>query len=129
MAEFNWVQGPPYGVCFGCGTSSSDRGFVQTFADVDVRQDGEIVGVADVFFCGSCIHAQGRLVGMATPQETEDFARREFELVNDNEKLKDEIQAWQERFLQLSGFAAEDLEQLQKLKESNDSNADPQPES
>lgn len=98
MPEFNWVQGPPYGVCFGCGTSANDRGFVQTFADVDVRQDGQIVGVADVFFCSNCLFAMGRMVGMATPQETEDFARRELELLEKNEKLADEVEAWSQRF-------------------------------
>lgn len=71
---------------------------MQTFADVDVRQDGEVVGVADVFFCANCLFAMGKLVGMATPQETEDFARRELDLINTEEKLRDEIQAWQQRF-------------------------------
>lgn len=116
MADFNWVQGPPYGVCFGCGTSANDRGFIQTFTDVDVRQDGQVVGVADVFFCGNCIHAMGRLVGMATPQETEDFAKREYDLVNENEKLKDEIAAWQQRFLGMANLNVEDFEKLAKLE-------------
>ena len=98
MPEFNWLLAPPWGVCFGCNTASNDRGFIQTFADVDVRQDGEIVGVADVHYCANCIFAMGKLVGMATPDETEDFARRELELINEGEKLKDEIQAWQQRF-------------------------------
>lgn len=98
MPEFNWVLGPPYGVCFGCGTSSNDRGFVQTFTDVDVKQDGQIVGVSDVHFCGNCILSMGKLFGMATPQETEDFARRELALMEQEEKLRDEIQAWQQRF-------------------------------
>lgn len=120
MPEFLWVQGPPYGVCFGCGTSANDRGFVQTFTDVDVRRDGEIVGIADVFFCANCLFSMGRMVGMADPQETEEFARKEFELLAEQEKLKDEIFAWQQRFVEISNLAAEDFEKLKVLKESND---------
>jgi len=119
MAEFQWLQGPPYGVCFGCGTSADDRGFVQTFTDVDVKQNSEIVGVADVFFCGNCLHSMGRLVGMATPQETEDFALREFDLVTELEKAKDEIQAWQQRFVTMSNLNAEDFEVLAAVEAVN----------
>lgn len=115
MTEFNWHLAPPWGSCFGCGTSSNDRGFIQTFADVDVTGNGEIVGVADVHFCADCIFAMGKLVGMATPQETEDFARRELELVNDAEKLKDEIASWQQRFLQMADFNQSEIEVLAEL--------------
>lgn len=116
MPEFLWINTPPYGVCFGCGTSANDRGFIQTFTDVDVKQNGEIVGIADVFFCGDCIHAMGRMVGMATPQETEDFARRELELVEKQDKLADEILAWQQRFLGLANLDVDDFERLAKLE-------------
>lgn len=129
MAEFNWHQGPPYGVCFGCGTSANDRGFVQTFTDVDVKQDETIVGVADVFFCGNCLHAMGRLVGMATPQETEDFARREFDLLEQNEKLKDEVSAWQQRFVEFANLSAEDYDQLKALEASHAASSSPESDS
>ncbi len=119
MSEFNWVQGPPYGVCFGCGTAAADRGFIQTFTEVDVKQDGTIVGIADVFFCANCIHAMGRMVGMATPQETEDFARRELEILNESDKLKDEIASWQQRFLGLANLDVEDFEKLAKLERAS----------
>ena len=129
MPEFLWLQGPPHGVCFGCGTSANDRGFVQTFADVDVRMDGEIVGIADVFFCAHCIYAMGNLVGTATPQETEEFARRELELINENEKLKDEILSWQQRFVQMANLDAEDFEKLQAIKEAEVIVVPPDPKS
>lgn len=116
MPDFLWIQAPPYGVCFGCGTSSVDRGLVQTFADVDVRRDGEVVGVADVHFCANCVFAMGKLVGMATPQETEDFARRELEFLNESEKLKDEISAWQQRFTSLANLDLTDFADLAKLE-------------
>ena len=116
MPEFLWVQAPPYGVCFGCGTSSVDRGFVQTFTEVDVRQDGQVVGVADVFFCAHCLYSMGALVGTATPQETEEFAHREVALLEENEKLKDEIFSWQQRFLGMAKLDVEDFEKLAKLE-------------
>lgn len=134
MPEFLWVQAPPYGVCFGCGTSSVDRGLVRTFADVDVRGDGEVVGVADVHFCANCLFAMGKLVGMATPQETEDFARRELELLNEAEKLKDEIMAWQQRFLGMANLDVADFEKLAKLERAEkievigDNGLNPQPD-
>jgi hypothetical protein len=124
LSNFLWVQGPPYGVCFGCGTSASDRGFVQTWTDVDVKQNGTIVGVADVFFCANCIYAQGRMVGMSTPQETEEFARREIDLNEQLDKLKDEIQAWQQKFLQDSDLSVEDLDQLKARKTLDDASSD-----
>lgn len=134
MAEFNWVNTPPYGVCFGCGTSANDKGFVQTFTDVDVLQNGQVVGIADVFFCANCLYAMGRLVGTATPQETEEFARKELELVTEIEKLKDEIYSWQQRFLGLANLDVEDFEKLAKLERASkmeivtDANgADPKP--
>lgn len=120
MPEFLWLQGPPYGSCFGCGTSAVDRGFVQTFAEVDVRRDGEVVGVGDVFFCAHCVYSMGALVGTATPQETEEFARRELDLLNENEKLKDEIMSWQQRFLGLANLDLADFDKLLKLEEAND---------
>lgn len=130
MPEFQWLQGPPHGSCFGCGTSSNDKGFVQTFADVDVMQNGEIVGYADVYFCANCLYAMGNLVGTATPAETEAFARRELDLIEETEKLKDEIMAWQQRFVQMSNLSSDDFEQLKTLKEETlDPGSDTKPSS
>jgi hypothetical protein len=77
----------------------------------------------------------GRLVGLATPVETEEFAHRELELVEQNEKLKDEIKSWQERFLGLANLDVEDFEKLAKLERAGkmvvvteDPNAPPRPE-
>jgi len=78
----------------------NDRGFVDTFADVNILRDGgvEIVGVADAVFCASCIEQMGNRVGMASRKEVEEFAYREFEKDTELVKLKDEVQSWSDRF-------------------------------
>ena len=105
MPDFNWLANPRNGGCLGCLTQSNDRGFVDTWAEVMVSG-----GVQDVVFCADCIHLMGRLVGMATPQETEKFALREYELVEQNEKLKDEAVAWRQRMERLLDLKVEDLD-------------------
>jgi hypothetical protein len=103
MAEFNWVAAPPYGTCLSCGSSQNDRGFVDTFAEVNIRRDGhEITGVADAVFCAQCIEQMGQRVGMASKTQVDEFAYRELEKDQEAEKLADEVKAWQERFDALS---------------------------
>ena len=123
MAQFFWHATPPFGTCLACGTSANDRGFVDTLAEVNVRagmeQESELIGIASAIFCASCLEQMGRLVGLATPNETEGFAHRELELVNENEKLKDEIQSWQQRFLGLANLDVDDFEKLAKLERAS----------
>ncbi len=120
MPQFEWSNTPRYGGCIGCGTSANDKGFVDTFAETNVRRDEfEITGVVDVIFCADCVLQMSRMVGAATPAETEAFAQREFDLLQDNEKLKDEIAGWQQRFLGLANLDVEDFEKLAKLERAS----------
>ncbi len=100
MAEFIWRPAPLYGTCLACGTSVNDRGFVDTFADVEVRMEGttEIVGITDAVFCASCIEQMGNRVGMASAKEVEEFAYRELEKDTELVKVKDEVKSWSDRF-------------------------------
>jgi hypothetical protein len=126
MAEFTWVPAPPYGTCLSCGTSQNDRGFVDTFAEVNVKNEaGEIVGVVDAVFCAQCIEQMGNRVGMASKAETEAFAYRELGLVGENDQLKDEVKSWQERFdtIVSESFSA----QVRKVIEEVESEKEPDP--
>lgn len=120
MADFNWLIAPPHGTCLSCGSSQNDRGFVDTFAEVNIMRDGyEIAGIADAVFCAHCIEQMGNRVGMASSRDVEGFAYRELELTAEIEKLKDEIQAWQERFLKMATLDVEDFEKLAKLERAS----------
>ena len=110
MPDFNWVNTPPHGTCIGCLAAVNDKGFVNTYAETEVRNDvGHSLGVVDVVFCADCVLQQAKLVGGAMPHETEAFALREFDLMTENEKLKDEVQAWQGRVIGLVGLTEADL--------------------
>lgn len=110
MATFDWVATPAHGGCLTCGTSHADKGFVNMHSEVVLmRNEFEISGYADLVICADCMLQASRLVGAATPAETEAFAHRELELVEENEKLKDEIKAWQERVGNLVGLTSTDL--------------------
>lgn len=94
-----------------CLTQQNDRGFVNTLCETKLtRNDYEITGFADIVFCADCLHQMGRLVGMATPQETENFALKEYELSEANEKLKDEIESWKQRFEKVFDIQVEALD-------------------
>lgn len=108
MAEFHWHQTPPHGFCIACATSVSQKGFIDLIADVPLRQGTDIVGVVDVVLCASCIDQIGRMVGMASRDETEKFAYRELALTEENEKLKDEVQSWMERYEHVSTLLLKD---------------------
>lgn len=115
MAVFDWVNTPETGMCITCMTSQNDRGFVKFHSDVNImRNEYEIAGFVEAVLCGDCLLQAARLVGAATPAETEDFARRELELVEENEKLADEVKAWSERLRNLVGLDESDV----TLKES-----------
>lgn len=111
MPTFTWNAHSEKG-CLSCLSQVNDRGFVDTYAETNIHGDTDgrqIVGWADVWFCADCLHQMGRLVGMATPRETEAFAMREYELAEENEKLKDEVAAWQQRMENLIGLKVEEL--------------------
>jgi pantothenate kinase len=78
---------------------------------------GDIVGVVDLIICATCLHQAGRLVKMASPAEVDELVRKSYEDDQEKEKLKDEIQSWQQRLLDLSKFDKEDLAALNELKE------------
>lgn len=101
MAEFYWVQAPEFGGCTTCGSSSSDRGFVHCFAEVNIKRGVEIVGNVDIIICGYCLEQAARLVGSATNQETMDMAQRMMDLDAENFKLKDEVAARDQRYQNL----------------------------
>jgi hypothetical protein len=109
MSVFDWKQHSEAG-CLSCLTQSNDKGFVNTHVETKLtRMETEIVGFADVDFCADCILQQAKLVGAAMPSETEAFALREYELVTENEKLKDEVEAWRQRMERLIDLKVEDL--------------------
>ena len=117
MAEFLWKATPPFGVCNACGTSSSDKGFVEMIGDVVVRSpEGDITGVVDAIYCGACIEQSARLFGSMTKAESEEFAYRENDMKMELIKAHDEIQAWQQRFLNMANLDIEDFENLKKLE-------------
>lgn len=99
MATFDWVAYPEHGGCLSCLSQVNDRGFVKTHTETKLmRNEYEISGYADVIFCGDCLLQMSRLVGASSPQETEEFAQREYDLSEENEKLKDEVVSWRQRF-------------------------------
>lgn len=111
MTEFHWLQRPRYGVCPICGASSNDSGFVDFIADVPLRAfgaEGEQVGWADLFVCANCVRSAARLVGCIAPDDVEAFNLREAALMEENEKLKDEIKAHEERFARLVSLTPEE---------------------
>ena len=98
MAEFYWRQQVDQGCPF-CGASVHERGFVDCIADTVVRNtEGEVTGVVDLFICASCAEQIARMVGSATQHETLELAQIVIDKDEENEKLKDEVQAWKQRF-------------------------------
>jgi hypothetical protein len=110
MAQFNWVSVPPNGPCVACGGSVNDRGFVDMIGEVVVKNsEGEFQGVADVYYCATCIEQASRIVGCATRDEVAEFAYREVDLLDQNEKLKDEVESWKQRHENLISNLSEDF--------------------
>lgn len=111
MPQFEWQPYPSHGGCLSCLTQECKSGFVNTLAETKLtRNDYEITGFADVIFCGDCLLQQARLVGAASPDETMKFAERELDLINENEKLADEVKAWKERFEKAFDLTVESLD-------------------
>jgi len=82
--------------------SQNDRGFVDCFSSVRITRGGiEVVGDVDVVMCGNCLEQAAQLVGSATRQQTEEITREAIELREENEKLKDEIGALNQRHYSL----------------------------
>lgn len=110
MPEFNWVANPPHGGCLTCLSQNNDKGFVNTYASTELRNDmGEAIGEVDIVFCADCLLQQAKLVGAAMPAEVEAFAYREHDLTEENEKLKDEVLAWKERLAKLVDLKLDDV--------------------
>jgi len=124
LASFYWKQQVDQG-CPLCGTSVSERGFVDAIADTLVRNtEGEITGVVDLFVCASCIEQMAQLVGSASKQETLDMAERIINTEEELEKTKDEVQAWSQRYDQLINNLSTDISTYIKEKDAT-SNSHP----
>jgi hypothetical protein len=80
---------------------------------------GDIVGVVDLIICATCLHQAGRLVHMASPAEVDDLVHQVVERDEQIEKLKDGIQAWQERFLGMANLDIGDFAKLAALEEQS----------
>lgn len=125
MAQFQWVQYPANGWCLSCMASTNDRGFVDMIGEaLAKREDGseEVVGVYDVHYCGHCIEQAAKLVGCASAKEVEELVFSSVEKDEEIEKLKDEVQAWQQRFDLLMSETF--TEQVRKAMESNKEKSD-----
>lgn len=92
--ELLWTEAPKSGCCPTCGSSVNPRGFVDMISDVDVMREGiGIVGVLDLTLCATCLEQASRMVGCASRDEVYAMAERELELLNELEKVKDEVQS------------------------------------
>jgi len=98
MAEFYWRQNVDQGCPF-CGASVHERGFVDCIADTVVRNpEGQVSGVVDIYICASCAEQIARMVGSATQVETLEMAQTSIDLMEELEKTRDEVKAWNQRF-------------------------------
>lgn len=127
MTEFFWTPTPREGLCVVCGTATLDAGFVDMVGDTIAfsREGMEHNVVVDMIVCARCIRQAATKVGCADPGQVEEFAYREKQLEEENQKLKDEIQAWQERFLAMVNLQASDFDKLADA--FNAANPDPAP--
>jgi hypothetical protein len=118
MTEFNWKARPDEGNCILCMSHQNDRGFVDMIGEVHVKNDHrEIVGVVDILICANCLEQAAVLVGSPTAKMSGEMAYREAELLTEIEKLKDEVQAWQQRVMGLANLSLNDLRRLAELEE------------
>lgn len=112
MAQFLWVNAPAHGVCNACGSSVNDRGFVDMIGEVKIMSpEGDVTGIADVYYCATCLEQASRYVGCASRDEVEKFAYREIELVEELDKTRDEVKSWQERHANLINNLSDDFKQ------------------
>lgn len=97
MAERFWKQYHDQG-CATCGSPSAPHGFVDFYGDTNVKAPaGDITGIIDIVICSTCLEQAARLVGCASRQEVMDFAQREYDLVTELEKVKDEVVSERQR--------------------------------
>lgn len=127
MPEFRWTEGPEKGSCLGCGASACERGFVNMIGEVNITRDGyEITGVADAIYCAHCLEQSSRYVGCASRDEVEAFSyeqkRNEEEIV----KLKDEVQAWTQRYERLQNMLLNEEALSEKLPGSKKVESNPE---
>jgi len=106
--------------CLACGTQQNDRGFVDMIGEVNVTRDGfEITGVVDVVYCANCLEQAARLIGSASLDEVNNWSHKEYEYIQNQDKLKDEIAAWQQRMFQLANFTVEDFRALAEYEKAD----------
>ena len=99
MADFFWKDKPESNGCICCMAQFTEGGFVDFIGETLLKNDfGETVGVIDVVVCSDCLRTAARLVGCASREEVEEFAYREIEKDKEIERLRDEVQAHQQRF-------------------------------
>lgn len=119
IAEFVWQPSVDAG-CPLCGTSADERGFVDCIADTLVRNPyGEVTGVVNITLCAHCIEQISRMVGCTPRHETLELTEASLNLANDNEKLRDEVQAWSQRYQMLLDNLSTDISTYIKEKDAN----------
>jgi hypothetical protein len=102
MAEFTWVKTPPEGVCTTCGSSEAKDGFVNCYGETHVRrQDRSISGTVDLVVCADCLRNAAALVGSMSKKDSEHLIQNVYDRDQENAKLRDEVQAWQDRYKNL----------------------------
>jgi hypothetical protein len=130
MAQFIWKAYPDSGSCLACMSASNDRGFVDLIGETTLKRgedSQEVVGVVDVYYCGSCIEQAARLVGSASREEVEKFAYDQVEKDKQIERLKDEVSAWQQRFETMVGNMTGDPDWKNVIKDKSVVVADTHP--
>ena len=127
MAQFFWkAHTDGNRMCIACMSQENARGFVDFVSDVTIMRDERTAtGVADVWLCANCLEQSARMVGSATKDETMDLAHTVMEKDEEIERLKGEVQAWQQRVFQLANLDLEDFADLSKLKAERDKNESP----
>jgi len=110
-------------------SATNDRGFVDLMGTVTLVEEGgtAVTGVVDVYYCGDCLEQAAKLIGSASKAEVESLVFDSVEKDNEIEKLKDEVQAWQQRFETMVSQITGDVDWKEVLKEKRDPEPDPKP--
>ena len=109
MSQFRWVQVPPSGTCLACGGSDVPRGFVDMIGETVLRrslEDDTLVQVVDIYYCALCIEQAAQMIGSMTQEQTQQMAFDFVELQEENERLKDAVEAERQKFENLITLAS-----------------------